>query len=558
MFTMDIDIETLIEETLEHEPVEEELEQDNDVHTRLERYEEALKENARHSAATAKEIYEVFLQCPGPRPSILNNATNMTSSPSMQIDRSRISVVQNAQQFGLPSIPLDVFFEIASNLHPLELLRCSRTSKTLRSMLLSLRSRSLWQRALEAIPQLPPCPVDMSEVFFTALLFDDYCFACGAECAHAVDYALRVRLCHPCWQENVCEGTTALDNVPRAVQDLVMMLIPCETSIDPQNDSIYFSASRLQPHRHILQDFYSKGELDAVLRSIWPPPKASTFTLSKPLLIERTKYVLRRQAHAFTLHLWEARVRERRAGGSVIRLPGHQLALLRAQCVSYELADTSVDGPEAELDAIPDNIVFQLQKDYVERVRRRDTVYEERLQTRYTQLTSFYDELLKGPWSELDQRLFPNKHDGARLLSGIAAFDDARGTVSRRTFYDYATLHELYSDIGFYRRDYAQHLASLVTSGIEAELGSESARQLTDRSYIDILSMPCALFTCTVCFEEPLAYPDIHAHWREEHPDISVWRKSDLLFLQSSKVGKDICERVDFWPQGLAVGQVIL
>ena len=65
--------------------------------------------------------------------------------------------------------------QIASYLSPLELLRCARASKMLRSTLLSSKNRRMWRSALDAVPQLPACPDDMSEPAYAALLFDDCC-----------------------------------------------------------------------------------------------------------------------------------------------------------------------------------------------------------------------------------------------------------------------------------------------------------------------------------------------------------------------------------------------
>ncbi|EIW52705.1 uncharacterized protein TRAVEDRAFT_76372, partial [Trametes versicolor FP-101664 SS1] len=100
----------------------------------------------------------------------------------------------------LMHMPLDIFFEISSHLHPLDLLHLSRTSKQLRSIMLSARSRSVWITSLASIDGLPPCPKDMSEPAYSALLF---CRACNVSIAARpcwVDYAIRIRLCKACYK----------------------------------------------------------------------------------------------------------------------------------------------------------------------------------------------------------------------------------------------------------------------------------------------------------------------------------------------------------------------
>ncbi|KAI0643254.1 hypothetical protein C8Q79DRAFT_915732, partial [Trametes meyenii] len=89
--------------------------------------------------------------------------------------------------------------EIAPLLRPVDLLQVSRTNKILRVALLSRSNRRLWSAALTRIPDLPPCPDDISEPCYTALIFDSYCFHCGADQAYSVDYFLRVRLCSTCY-----------------------------------------------------------------------------------------------------------------------------------------------------------------------------------------------------------------------------------------------------------------------------------------------------------------------------------------------------------------------
>ncbi|KAI0665586.1 hypothetical protein C8Q78DRAFT_986087, partial [Trametes maxima] len=89
--------------------------------------------------------------------------------------------------------------EIAPLLRPMDLLQVSRANKVLRSVLLSRSNRRMWSAALARIPDLPPCPNDMSEPCYTALIFDSHCFHCGVDRAYSVDYFLRVRLCCTCY-----------------------------------------------------------------------------------------------------------------------------------------------------------------------------------------------------------------------------------------------------------------------------------------------------------------------------------------------------------------------
>ncbi|PIL34379.1 hypothetical protein GSI_03154 [Ganoderma sinense ZZ0214-1] len=105
-----------------------------------------------------------------------------------------------------PDLPMEVIMEIASHMAPLTLLYFSRTSKLFRKTLMNKASRWAWQGALHTVLGLPPCPEDMNEALYTALVFDRYCFACGTPDAFFVDYALRLRLCESCWDANISVG----------------------------------------------------------------------------------------------------------------------------------------------------------------------------------------------------------------------------------------------------------------------------------------------------------------------------------------------------------------
>ncbi|KZT09619.1 uncharacterized protein LAESUDRAFT_646055 [Laetiporus sulphureus 93-53] len=75
----------------------------------------------------------------------------------------------------LPEMPLDILLEIFSHLRPLDLLHLARTTKALRTMLMSRSSISLWKGARELVGRLPDCPSDLSEPQYANLLFDQHC-----------------------------------------------------------------------------------------------------------------------------------------------------------------------------------------------------------------------------------------------------------------------------------------------------------------------------------------------------------------------------------------------
>ncbi|KAI0373296.1 hypothetical protein BV20DRAFT_1050199 [Pilatotrama ljubarskyi] len=149
------------------------------------------------------------------------------------------------------NLPFDVFFEILSHLRPIDILRLSRTSKELRSMLLSRASRHIWIAARRNIlPQMPDCPDHMSEARYAQLGFERDCDACGGKQSLRLDYATPVKLCSACWRENVKKGgdLARQTGLNRNAQREVLNLLPAAgvwnaepfTSVNQTSKTMYY------------------------------------------------------------------------------------------------------------------------------------------------------------------------------------------------------------------------------------------------------------------------------------------------------------------------------
>ncbi|KAJ3514172.1 hypothetical protein NLJ89_g2520 [Agrocybe chaxingu] len=99
----------------------------------------------------------------------------------------------------LPEMPLDMVYEIFSQLNPLDILNLSRTTKELRKMLLNRSSIFIWRRSRENIEGLPECPKDLSEPQYADLVFGRNCNYClrNLPKLHVV-WDARVKCCKPC------------------------------------------------------------------------------------------------------------------------------------------------------------------------------------------------------------------------------------------------------------------------------------------------------------------------------------------------------------------------
>jgi hypothetical protein len=110
--------------------------------------------------------------------------------------------------------------QIASHLHPLDLLQLSRVSVDFRAIFTSHSALYMWIAARRNVPCLPDCPDDLSEMEYARLLFENDCEvsatplvrfhllndeqACGRiprsdAASRYRSFTLRLRLCKQCY-----------------------------------------------------------------------------------------------------------------------------------------------------------------------------------------------------------------------------------------------------------------------------------------------------------------------------------------------------------------------
>ncbi|KAG8913141.1 hypothetical protein FRC02_005629 [Tulasnella sp. 418] len=72
---------------------------------------------------------------------------------------------------------------------------------------MSNKAEPIWRAARRAQhPTLPPCPKDLSEPQYAALVFEPICQSCGEAGAYNIHYRLRTRHCKACYSSNVVTG----------------------------------------------------------------------------------------------------------------------------------------------------------------------------------------------------------------------------------------------------------------------------------------------------------------------------------------------------------------
>ncbi|CAE6528355.1 unnamed protein product [Rhizoctonia solani] len=118
--------------------------------------------------------------------------------PAKAITRKKQVRGKQGRLAGLVNMPIDIFTEVASHLLPGDIISLARSNKFFRNLLMHRSAIHIWHGAMRNVEGLPPCPPDMSEPHYLALLFSKTCTACGAPVRVSMDPVLLVRLCGPC------------------------------------------------------------------------------------------------------------------------------------------------------------------------------------------------------------------------------------------------------------------------------------------------------------------------------------------------------------------------
>ncbi|KAF9032498.1 hypothetical protein BDZ89DRAFT_1158527 [Hymenopellis radicata] len=98
----------------------------------------------------------------------------------------------------LSDLPYDTLLEIFSYLLPLDLLNLSWVNQSLRGVLMTKSSRSVWKAARKNAQEMPEPFPGMSEPAWACLVFVKKCNVCWKKSVKSADLYLRCRLCPAC------------------------------------------------------------------------------------------------------------------------------------------------------------------------------------------------------------------------------------------------------------------------------------------------------------------------------------------------------------------------
>ncbi|KAH9895856.1 hypothetical protein C8Q73DRAFT_689792 [Cubamyces lactineus] len=445
---------------------------------------------------------------------------------------------------GLMQVPMDVFFEIASHLRPIDLLQLARTSKTLRSVFLSRTSRSVWLASLNRITGLPPCPTDMTEPAYAALLFDRICMLCSATRSNWVDYAIRLRLCKSCYRAHIKKGKDIVDDWVYDIRNgndairFCMAMTPCETS---RYIGIAHTLEAPLSHTKDMK-YYGPQLLDSAQRD-WPDRLEGQ---SEEDFLESLCFdSIRRHQHATALLQWRKdTATQKQEEGSIIRERWKESVTQRLKAIGYSEDDFPdsrewdklVKQPKELTDRIWNNVQPKLLAlIHQEAERRTHEEFQARVKLRLHSIAGYVDVVTK-QMPESERELLPNTYDlhHLPLLLALAKKDDAQGDVAIADVL--ALVAELPSELALYKTR-AQDLAvKILADSLEARSASEQLlkEEVTSLPSETIITRHYAVFRCNpiFCSTDPRSFRDMHAHWRTAHPQRPWGNVDDTWFIQ--------------------------
>ncbi|KAF8747434.1 A Receptor for Ubiquitination Targets, partial [Rhizoctonia solani] len=138
-----------------------------------------------------------------------------------QKEESNSAVIRSSKQVKIKgklevfkNLPVEVFIGIAKYLHPFDLVLLSRVNKFFRELFMSRQAASIWVSARLNVPDLPPCPPELCEPQYAALLFTKICSHCGKYAPRHMDPILLVRLCSSCREDEFKCMRSTYEKVP--------------------------------------------------------------------------------------------------------------------------------------------------------------------------------------------------------------------------------------------------------------------------------------------------------------------------------------------------------
>ncbi|KAJ3878655.1 hypothetical protein F5051DRAFT_452188 [Lentinula edodes] len=169
----------------------------------------------------------------------------------------------------LPTLNLDILFEIFSHLLPIDLIHLARTTKDFRRLLMQRNTTTIWKSAFAQIQELPQCPSDMSYPAWAHLAFEQVCHNCFTTNIRNISWILRTRLCNRC-AKTCLENVDKFDAEKNEVDKDILECVPfdddyCGMECCLKSDRKRF-VEELEAHKHDRKDFVEQKMTEIPVR----------------------------------------------------------------------------------------------------------------------------------------------------------------------------------------------------------------------------------------------------------------------------------------------------
>ncbi|KAI0668285.1 hypothetical protein C8Q78DRAFT_1147276 [Trametes maxima] len=438
-------------------------------------------------------------------------------------------------------VPMDILFEVLSRLHPSDLLNVARTSKDLRAVVLTRKTRFVWTASLRTVaPALPPCPAHLSEPRYAAMLFEKNCSFCGAQRALRVEHAVGLRFCRACYEDLMCTGAGILYHstargLSLRIHSVVMGMMPCSTGKEWEKAMVLEN-----PEEHSYEHMYYAP--DFVVRAENPPDVPEGAEVGDEALAPLFADCVARHKHATAMLRWEESVKvAEQEAQKAARQRRYMSVVQRLEKLEWTRADfptgcnrdwdSLVYSTTALTDQIWNKIWPRLEKILKsERSTREAQAREQRAKERLAAILPLYEELAKGLVSTAlgPDALLPNEYD-ARNLGSLQAL--ARSDTEEITAETVAALEPaLLDDLRSYNTNARALAAAVVNRKPWNPVELELAYFNKDKAAAE-LARHDALFGCDLdhCGIAVATLREIHEHWRTVHPGLPWFTPVGLL-----------------------------
>ncbi|TDL23822.1 hypothetical protein BD410DRAFT_787111 [Rickenella mellea] len=412
-----------------------------------------------------------------------------------------ITVAQRTARKGvlslLPTLAIDILFEIFINLQPNDLINIMYTSKEFRTLLASPNFTVIWKAARLNVIGFPECPADLSEIQYAKLAFDCHCYRCGQRTSNGPQWEVRALFCGECLEEIL---------IPAAER----YVIPPFDDLAPTDllATIMFKPPNYSHETHC----YFERQVKRLAIAISGPIKSTNMLMAEA---KRQVYTIRK--HAQRCRVWEVEARARHQ---------HQIAERKARMKVERREDIRLRLSEHGLGTVIDSLPPKLFENH--RLVNSATSLTDRVWNNINlSLVEWIQEQDKARVARSSFGAYMAEHPDV-LLPSIQEFltiSEVEAILKNPKIYP--APKELTENIPIFienwRRKVALHLANMVTTGLDAKRAITTKR--TENAKLAKLELATTVFS-TACTRRgvprlSLSLKYVHYPWVIAHSCLS-------------------------------------